>query len=133
MTYEDLDVFARTIYGEARGEQDAGRVSVAYVVLNRLEKRGWYGRTLASVCLKPKQFSCWNTEDPNRGAVDAADLNSAVFLDCVGVAARVLARRERDPTGGATHYHARGITPAWARDRQPSAALGNHIFYRMTD
>lgn len=133
MTYEDLDVFARTIYGEARGERHAGRASVAHVVVNRVKLQGWYGRTLAGVCLKPRQFSCWNGGDSNRRAVEAAHLEDTVFLECVGVAARVLAGAERDPTSGATHYHVRGIMPAWARDRQPCAAIGNHIFYRITD
>jgi spore germination cell wall hydrolase CwlJ-like protein len=34
-----------------------------------------------------------------------------------------------DPTGGATHYHVRGLLPAWAREREPSAEIGNHLFY----
>jgi len=34
-----------------------------------------------------------------------------------------------DPTGGATHYHARGLMPAWARGQDPSAEIGNHLFY----
>jgi spore germination cell wall hydrolase CwlJ-like protein len=38
-----------------------------------------------------------------------------------------------DPTGGATHYHARAVEPAWAKGKPPIAEIGEHLFYRLTD
>ena len=63
---DDLDIAARTIWGEARGEGPEGMRAVAHVIANRATKGGWWGDTLWSVCLKPWQFSCWNLSDPNR-------------------------------------------------------------------
>jgi len=34
-----------------------------------------------------------------------------------------------DTTGGATHYHTAGIEPSWAARCEPSARIGNHVFY----
>lgn len=45
MTTSDVDVLARTIYGEARGESISGMEAVAFVVLNRVafsKRRGRY-------------------------------------------------------------------------------------------
>ena len=51
----DQDTMARTIYGEARGEGQAGMIAVANVILNRFslwEKHPHFGNgTIESVCL----------------------------------------------------------------------------------
>lgn len=65
LTAGDIDILARTIYGEARGEPWEGKIAVAWVVRNRAERGGWWGDTIREVCLKPWQFSCWNETDPN--------------------------------------------------------------------
>ena len=61
MNEQDLDILARTLYGEARGEYSssgpAALIAVGNVIVNRFEKGGRFGKTLAEVCLKPKQFS----------------------------------------------------------------------------
>ena len=56
----DVSIIAKTIYGEARGEGYVGMLAVATVIFNRA--RGDKS-LLAKVCLKPKQFSCWNSTD----------------------------------------------------------------------
>ncbi len=48
MSDRDIDVLARTIYGEARGESISGMEAVASVVLNRVafskrRRRYWWG------------------------------------------------------------------------------------------
>ena len=70
MSEKETDILARTIYGEARGESISGMEAVASVVLNRVafaNRRGrfWWGNSIAEVCRAPKQFSCWNRNDPN--------------------------------------------------------------------
>ena len=128
------DILARTLFGEARGEPVRGQEAVAAVVLNRVRRarhRGgwWWGGTVAEVCLKPFQFSCWNATDPNRPKILAATAADPVFAACLRIARRALAGALADPTGGATHYHAAGRTPLWAVGREPSAVIGGHIFY----
>src|SRR5688500_4029200 len=62
----DLDTLARTLWGEARGEGRNGMQAVANVIMNRYKlarsnsgyARQW-GRTVAEVCRKKYQFSCW--------------------------------------------------------------------------
>ncbi|MES2252810.1 MAG: cell wall hydrolase, partial [Pseudomonadota bacterium] len=70
-TMGDIDILARTIYGEARGEYGrvdgglAALIAVGNVIVNRTQQQTWFGRTVRDVCLKPYQFSCWNRNDPN--------------------------------------------------------------------
>jgi len=66
MTDYDFEIMAKTIYGEARGESRQGQKAVACVIFNRFRSGKWFAaKTLAGVCLKPLQFSCWNKSDPN--------------------------------------------------------------------
>lgn len=124
-----IDVLARTLYGEARGENVRGMEAVAAVVMNRVARGGWWGRTVETVCLKPWQFSCWNANDPNRQRVlEVTDADPA-FRSCLRIARRAVAGALEDPTKGATHYHAIGMLPRWAEGHQPSARIGNHVFY----
>ncbi len=132
----EIDTLARTLWGEARGEGTAGMEAVASVVLNRAviaqEKGGyWWGNNIIQVCQKPYQFSCWNRSDPNfREVMDvcAGDLH---FATALRIAARAVAGVLKDPTGGATHYHAAGASPCWAKGEKPLTVIGKHIFYRF--
>jgi len=47
------------------------------------------------------------------------------------LARQALAGLLEDPTGGATHYHALGISPFWTRAQTPTARIGNHVFYKL--
>lgn len=75
------------------------------------------------------QFSCWNENDPNREKILAVGRDNRNFQSCLRIARRALAGTLKDPTEGATHYHAKGMTPPWAKDRKPSAGIGRHRFY----
>ncbi|MGE5515311.1 MAG: cell wall hydrolase [Bacteroidota bacterium] len=123
------DILARTLWGEARGETVRGIEAVSAVVMNRVRRGGWWGNTVETVCLKPLQFSCWNPSDPNRVKLERVDEDDRQFRVCLRIARRAIAGSVDDPTNGATHYHVRGLLPAWSRDRTPSAEIGNHLFY----
>jgi len=80
----EVDVLARTIYGEARGETVRGKEAVACVIMNRVrraQERGgyWWGASVEKVCLKPWQFSCWNEHDPNREKIQQVERGGGVF------------------------------------------------------
>ena len=129
-----VDLLARTIYGEARGEDVRGKEAVAAVVMNRVRearKRGrhWWGATVEEVCLRAHQFSCWNAEDPNRVAILSVDPRDPIFLVCLRIARRAVAGVLKDPTGDATHYHTENVEPVWSVGREPSAIIGRHRFY----
>ncbi len=77
------------------------------------------------------QFSCWNRSDPNFRKLQAVDENDPYFAAALRIARQALMNALDDLTYGATHYHAAGISPYWARGVKPSAVIGNHIFYRI--
>ena len=144
-TARDIQILARTLYGEARGESWAGKVAVAWVVRNRAEldlhndgKPDWWGEGIAGVCLKPWQFSCWNADDPNRDKLLKVTPADPFFRECLAAAAAVLGNIEPDPTAGATHYHttarptwATAWPPKWADGQSIVATVHNHQFYRL--
>lgn len=134
-----VDVLARTLWGEARGEGTAGMEVVASVILNRVQvaqdKGGqyWWGNDIISVCQKPYQFSCWNRSDPNyRRLLEVTDSNIH-FATAIRIARRAVVGTLADSTQRATHYHADYIAPSWARGQTPTLTLGRHIFYRLSE
>lgn len=130
-----VDILARTLWGEARGEPVRGIEAVAAIIINRVKRadqhggRYWWGASIGQVCQKPWQFSCWNENDPNRAKLQAVTEKDRVFRICLRVARRAVAGGLDDPTWGSTHYHTKTITPPWARSRNPVAEIGNHLFY----
>lgn len=133
---KDIDILARTIWGEARNEGAKGMQAVACVVMNRVavaEKHGgyWWGRGVSGVCLKPFQFSCWNLNDPNREKMTAVTDRNIHFATALRLARRAVAGVLRDETGGATHYHTAAVSPSWAQGQPPAAIIGHHIFYKL--
>ncbi|MCC9623924.1 cell wall hydrolase [Thalassospira sp. MA62] len=134
-TLPEIEILARTLYGEARGEDLAGIEAVACVILNRVKfakarGRYWWGNDVAGVCLKPGQFSCWNDTDPNRIKLLAINPRDGAYRLCKRIAKRALAGDVMDRTDGATHYHTYAVDPYWARGHVPTAEIGNHLFYK---
>lgn len=133
-----IDVLARTLWGEARGEGTAGMQAVACVILNRVrvaEARGgyWWGNNIIQVCQKAYQFSCWNRSDPNFQKLQAVDAHDPYFSVALRIARQAIDGQLEDATDGATHYHAAGAEPYWALRQKPIAVIGRHIFYHLTE
>ncbi len=136
------ETLARTMWGEARGEPDAelAMAAVAHVVLNRVARQTYWGRSVETVCRKPFQFSCWNVNDPNLARLVAVGPDDARYALACRLAAGLLAQEKEDPrkraaddpTKGATHYHTRRLMPPprWARGHEPCERIGSHLFYR---
>jgi spore germination cell wall hydrolase CwlJ-like protein len=133
----EIDVLARTLWGEARGEGTAGLEAVAAVVLNRVKVaqnhggKYWWGANIIQVCQKPYQFSCWNRSDPSFQKLQAVDETNLYFASALRVARRAVIGALKDQTGGATHYHADYVDPYWARGETPTTTIGRHIFYQL--
>lgn len=145
----DIDTLARTLYGEARGEDRQSKIAIACVVLNRVRKRkqcGWRNidgkkvPTIAATCLKPWQFSCWNEKDPNRKIIIAATPKDKIFAECLEIAKQAVYLLESDRTDwdtvcGATHYYNPKACskPRWAEGKTPCAVVGKHLFFNNVD
>ncbi|ERN43196.1 cell Wall hydrolase [Rubidibacter lacunae KORDI 51-2] len=130
----DIDVLARTIWGEARGEKRLGKTAVAWVVRNRASRSPSYGwpPTIRQVCQQPWQFSCWNENDPNRDKLLTVNVSNSEFRESQEIAKKVLNGEIPDPTNGADHFFANYIsTPDWARGQSIVAEIGVHLFYRL--
>ena len=125
---------ARTIWGEARGEEMAGKEAVGQVILNR-SRSGRYPSNIADVCLQAFQFSCWNKTDPNRAKMLALkpDSTQEGFDKCLAAADRVIRGSVPDRTMGALHYYATTMSPpkwiAASPKARMTAEIGQHRFY----
>lgn len=128
MAMDDIDILARTIYGEARGEKTIGKKAIACVVLNRYKSGKWFaGKTIAETCQKKYQFSCWNPTDPNRQKIlEASDSELAEYKK---IAEDFITGKEKDFLCGSTHYHTLNIKPAWANGKKADFQIGQHLFY----
>jgi cell wall hydrolase len=127
-----LDVLARTVWGEARGEGRPGMEAVACVIRNRALHPRWWGDDIPSVCRHPWQFSCWNANDPNLPKLRTVDASDPTFAQALTVARAAATGQLLDPTGGADSYYAEGIpAPAWAARATFTKQIGRHLFFRM--
>ncbi|MBX3495667.1 MAG: cell wall hydrolase [Parvibaculum sp.] len=128
----ELDVLARTLFGEAASEARRGIEAVAAVIINRVADRRWPS-TARGVCLQDRQFSLWNVEyrDSDQNSIRALSVTDAngTFRVCLDVAQDALSGRLADPTGGAHHYYApKKANPPWKSAAKSSLTIGNHIF-----
>lgn len=130
--FSDLEILARTCWGEARNQGEQGMQAVANVIINRANDPKWWGNDIRSVCLKPWQFSCWNAGDPNREKMLAVTPADAEYRVAEALAQRAISGALPDITHGATSYYAKSmpIPPMWARDKVPVAEIGSHLFYK---
>lgn len=146
--FHDLEIMARTIYGEARGETLRGRRAVACVIMNRaikaqeyFEKQGkihpLFGNgAIYDACQRPYQFSCWLAKDPNLSKLLSVRPGDRTLGECIGVAIMVIEDSltdryaGRDPSCGSLHYYVRGSPmPKWHQGQAPCAILGAHLFF----
>lgn len=134
---DNIDILARTLYGEAEAGNIKDATAIAHVVVNRVGRAYWPD-SVAEVCLQPWQFSCWNQNDPNRVRILAA--SGSWFEKCKVIAAEVIKSgcNGCDPTSRSTHYYQSNIKePKWARNKRPIYKVGHksgaHLFYNNID
>ena len=129
-----IDVMARTLFGEARGEKtDEALMAIAHVILNRTVQKGW-PNSPEKVARQRSQFSCWNRNDPNCQLIQRVSLESKHFRRAYRAAMNAMLRKA-DPINGANHYHSIHMKkqPFWASCEQGKkvARFGNHLFYKL--
>ncbi len=114
----DVQLLARCVNGEARGEPYEGQVAVAAVILNRV-KHPSFPNTIAGVIYQPRAFTA--TVD---GQINVPiSTESTVYKACRD------AMNGWDPTGGAVYYYnPRKTTNQWIYSREVVKVIGNHRF-----
>lgn len=126
-----IDILARTIWGEARGDGYDGMLAVANVINNRANVGGWWGTTIVSVAWAKQQFSAWNEDDVNLDKMlGVKEHENQSFKQALEIARGVVEQRLDDNTSGATHYHTTAVSPSWADNEKIVARIGSHIFYK---
>lgn len=126
----DLEILARTVWGEAEGEPWETKVAISHVIQNRVDAKSWFGATLGGVCTKAYQFSCWNIGTERRAQMIAVTLDDSAFRDCVAAAAGIVLDLTEDRTNGSTHYYDQSISPpSWTKGHLPTVQLGKLIFF----
>ncbi len=138
-TMDDIEIMARTIYGEARGEYGrvdgglAALIAVGNVIVNRAQHQTWFGCNIRDVCLKPYQFSCWNENDSNREKLVAVTDDSPIFAQCLAVARAIAAQQYPDLTKGADHYYSHDLVfpPKWSVGADERVRIGKHRFFKL--
>ena len=118
------EIIAITILAEARGEGEAGMYAVAAVIAQRANDNKI---TPEQVCMKRKQFSCWN----NKTVKDLKHLLKVDQAKYALLLARNIKLLSREFVGFANHYHNKSVKPSWAKGKRPVKIIGNHIFYKL--
>jgi spore germination cell wall hydrolase CwlJ-like protein len=128
----EQEYLARTIWGEARGEGVAGMTAVACVIRNRVLHPRWWGSSYATVCLRPVQFSCWNSRDPNFAKLTSVTSADPDYASALLIAVQVASGRQADVTFGAdTYANLDECAPAWADPGKITIVIGRHTFFRL--
>ncbi len=128
----DRVAIALTLYGEDRGGTTAGRLAIASVIENR-RKSGRWGATFEAVCLAPKQFSCWNLNDPNRSMLDkliGVTPVDPLLRECLWIADGLIEGVILPQVRDAMHYYAVSMPhpPVWVMGATVVAQLDGHRF-----
>lgn len=114
----DLQLMARAINGEARGEPYEGQVAVGAVILNRVSSSN-FPNTIAGVIYQSGAFT----------AVSDGQINVAISESSSVVKAAQDALNGWDPTNGAVYYfNPNTATNSWIWSRPQIKTIGKHIF-----
>ena len=112
----EINLLARLISAEARGEPYVGQVAVGAVVLNRV-KHPSFPNTMSGVIYQSGAFS----------SVNSSNWYQPVSSSCYKAAEAAM--NGWDPTGGSIYFFNPAKTSnAWMHSLPRTAVIGNHVF-----
>lgn len=112
----DLNLLARCVYAEARGEPYTGQVAIAAVVLNRV-KSASFPNTVSGVIYQSGAFTCVSDGQINYRPDDTAYRAAKDALN------------GWDPTGGCLYYYNPATaTSKWIWSLKVTLTIGRHSF-----
>ncbi len=128
----DLQCLAENVYFESRGEPLKGQYAVAEVTLNRTRAPN-FPHTICAVVHEMRwdagrkryiaDFS-WT----ELGAMSPGD--DPAWRRAMEVATAAYDDTEDPIVPGALFYHAKSVSPGWAKTRTAITTIGNHVFYK---
>lgn len=119
ITQSDLDLMAKLVYAESRGEPFEGKVAVASVVLNRVVSPQ-FPNSIKEVIFQKNAFSC--VQNNEIAANPDQNCYNAVYEAIRGV----------DPTNNALFFYNPQIaTCSWMKSTSKTdvTTIGNHVFF----
>lgn len=117
-TNDNVQLMARAINGEARGEPYEGQVAVGAVILNRVNDSR-FPKTIAGVIYQPGAFT----------AVSDGQISVPIDPNSTVVKAARDALNGWDPTDGCLYYwNPKTATSKWIWTRQIKKVIGQHYF-----
>lgn len=112
----NLNLLARVISAEARGESYRGQVAVGAVILNRVSHSS-FPDTISGVVYQSGAFDCMYDGQINVAVADSAYKAAQDALN------------GWDPSGGAIYYYnPKTAKSNWIRSRPIILTIGNHVF-----
>jgi hypothetical protein len=121
---EELRCLAGAVYFEARGEELAGQLAVAQVIINRTED-GRFPRSYCGVVAQPGQFSFMRGRQ-----MPAIRTGSSAWSRAVAIAHIAHQGLWQSEAGEAVFFHAHYVRPGWSARKTRLARIDTHIFYR---
>ena len=137
-----IECLALNMYYEARDQGTAGILAVSSVVINRVKdkrfpnnicdviyqgpvRESWKRKGTYFPIKNKCQFSWYcdgksDTPHNKKNFQKLLDLSEAILYNKISFI---------DITDGALFYHADHITPGWAKTKQRTTEIGDHIFY----
>lgn len=135
------EILALTLWGEGRGEPVEGQIAIANVINNRFSAMPTKYKNIGQVCLEPRQFSCWNSNDLNypklleqaKRFIDNK-ISDRYLMQCLYIARGIINRSFLDNTNGAMNYVTKNLfnspnRPIWAKNAIDIKEVGNHVFF----
>ena len=137
---------ADNMYFEARNQGTAGITAVSNVVLNRV-KSEMYPNTICEVVRQGPHRESWRKDGTYHPVKHRCQFswycdgkpdkprNIKQYDGFFSFALMIVKGDIRllDITDGALWYHADYVKPSWARHKEMTTEIGDHIFYRIKD
>ena len=148
---QEVECLAKNMYYEARDQGTAGKIAVTNVVLNRIKDKR-FPNTICEVVQQGPTRESWKTKKDKNipeeeriyypikhrcqfswycdGASDDPK-NKEKYEEAYLLSLNIVDKKFplMDITDGALFYHADYVRPAWARTKQRTTEIGDHILY----
>ena len=120
----ELECLAGAIYFESRGEPINGQLAVAQVVINRADSRQ-FPSDYCGVVYQRAQFSF-----VKNGRMPSIARSSTAWKKAKKIATIAHRGLWESEAQDSLYFHAKYVSPGWARAKSRRTAINTHIFYR---